>query len=102
MGHSPFSTRQQQTGLTEEKYLLYKVHPAKPITTQPKKSQCPRASNVKTDETGFGGFVTMPLGIFAKSFGTNLAIAQPHFRIPTKQHPGEIAMYRYLLCLILI
>jgi hypothetical protein len=60
----------------------------------------PRAGNTETDETGFGGFVTMPLGIFAKLFGTNLVIAQLHFRKLTKQHLGEIAMYRNLSCLI--
>jgi hypothetical protein len=69
MCHSPFSARQQQTGLTEEKYLLYKSHPAKPITTQPKKPQCPQVGTAETDETGFGGFVTMPLGIFATLVG---------------------------------
>jgi hypothetical protein len=42
----------------------------------------------------------MPLGIFAKLFGTNLVIAQLHFRKLTKQHLGEIAMYRNLSCLI--
>jgi hypothetical protein len=52
----------------------------------------PRASNAETDETGF---VTMPLGIFAKSLGSNLEIVQLHFRILTKQHLGEIVMYRY-------
>jgi hypothetical protein len=56
----------------------------------------------KPTKPSFGGFVTMPLGIFAKSFGTNLKIALPHFRILTKQHPGEIAMYRYLSCLIIL
>jgi hypothetical protein len=59
-------------------------------------------SNVKTDETGFGGFVTMPLGIFAKLLGSNLKFVQLHFRILTKQHRGEIAMYRYLSCLIFL
>jgi hypothetical protein len=59
-------------------------------------------SNVKTDETGFGGFVTMPLGIFAKLLATHLKFVQLHFRILTKQHPGEIAMYRYLSCLIVL
>jgi hypothetical protein len=44
----------------------------------------------------------MPVDIFAKSFGSNLKFAQPHFRILTKQHPGEIAMYRYLSCLIVL
>jgi hypothetical protein len=44
----------------------------------------------------------MPLGIFAKSFGTNLKNAQLHFRILTMQHLGEIAMHRYLLCLIIL
>jgi hypothetical protein len=44
----------------------------------------------------------MPLGIFAKPFGTNLEIVQLHFRILTKQHPGEIAMYKYLSCLIVL
>jgi hypothetical protein len=44
----------------------------------------------------------MPLGIFAKPFATNHAIAQLRFRILPKQHPGEIAMYRYLSCLIVL
>jgi hypothetical protein len=44
----------------------------------------------------------MPLGIFAKLLATNHAIAQLHFRILPKQHPGEIAMYRYLSCLIVL
>jgi hypothetical protein len=44
----------------------------------------------------------MPLGIFAKLLATNLKFVQLHFRIPTKQHPGEIAMYRYLSCLIVL
>ena len=44
----------------------------------------------------------MPLGISAKSFGTNLKIAQSHFRIIPKQYPGEIVMYRYLSCLIIL
>jgi hypothetical protein len=57
---------------------------------------------IGTAETGFGGFVTIPLGIFAKSFGTNLKFVQLHFRILSKQHPGEIAMYRYLSRLIVL
>jgi hypothetical protein len=40
----------------------------------------PQADTVKTDETGFGGFVTMPLAIFAKSTGTKSKIIQYHFR----------------------
>jgi hypothetical protein len=44
----------------------------------------------------------MPLGIFAKLLATNLKFVQLHFRILTKQHPGEIAMYRYLSCLIFL
>jgi hypothetical protein len=56
----------------------------------------------KPTKPGFGGFVTMPLGIFAKLLATNHAIAQLHFRILPKQHPGEIAMYRYLSCLIVL
>jgi hypothetical protein len=44
----------------------------------------------------------MPLGIFAKLLATNLKSVQLHFRILTKQHPGEIAMYRYLSCLIFL
>jgi hypothetical protein len=44
----------------------------------------------------------MPLGIFAKSLGSDLEIVQPHFRILAKQHPGEIAMYRYLSCPIFL
>jgi hypothetical protein len=44
----------------------------------------------------------MLLGIFAKPFGTNLKLVQLHFRILPKQHPGEIAMYRYLSCLIIL
>jgi hypothetical protein len=48
------------------------------------------------------GFVTMPVGIFAQPLGSNLKFVQLHFRILTKQHPGEIAMYRYLSCLIFL
>jgi hypothetical protein len=44
----------------------------------------------------------MRLGIFAKSSGTSPGMNQLHFRILTKQHPGEIAMYRYLSCLIFL
>jgi hypothetical protein len=44
----------------------------------------------------------MPLGILAKSLGSYLKFVQLHFRILTKQHPGEIAMYRYLSCLIFL
>jgi hypothetical protein len=32
----------------------------------------PQVSTAETDETGFGGFVTMPLGIFAQPLGANL------------------------------
>jgi hypothetical protein len=56
----------------------------------------------KLTEPGFGGFVTMSLGIFAKLLATNLKFVQLHFRILPKQHPGEIAMYRYLSCLIVL
>jgi hypothetical protein len=44
----------------------------------------------------------MPLGLFAKLFATNLKFVQLHFRILTKQHLGEITMYRYLSCLIFL
>jgi hypothetical protein len=44
----------------------------------------------------------MPLGIFGKLLATNLKFVQLHFRIPTKQNPGEIAMYKYLSCLIVL
>jgi hypothetical protein len=44
----------------------------------------------------------MPLAIFAKLLATNLKFVQLHFRILTKQQPGEIAMYRYLSCLIFL
>jgi hypothetical protein len=56
----------------------------------------------KPTKPGFGGFVTMPLGIFAKLLATNLKFVQLRFRILTTQHPGEIAMYRYLSCLIFL
>jgi hypothetical protein len=56
----------------------------------------------KPTKPGFGGFVTIPLGIFAKSLGSNLKFVQLHFRILPKQHPGEIVMYRYLSCLIFL
>jgi hypothetical protein len=56
----------------------------------------------KPTKPGFSGFVTIPLGIFAKSLGTNLKFVLPHFRILPKQHLGEIAMYRYLSCLIFL
>jgi hypothetical protein len=35
----------------------------------------------KLTKPGFGGFVTIQLGIFAKPFGTNLEIVQLHFHI---------------------
>jgi hypothetical protein len=56
----------------------------------------------KPTKPGFGGFVTIPLGIFAKSLGSNFKFVQLHFRILTKQQPGEISMYRYLSCLIFL
>jgi hypothetical protein len=36
----------------------------------PKIPDNPQVGNVKTDETGFGGFVTMPLGVFPELFAT--------------------------------
>jgi hypothetical protein len=60
----------------------------------------------KLTKPGFGGFVTMILGIFAKPFGSNLKFVQLHFRILPKlsgvNYLGEIAMYRYLSCLIFL
>ena len=44
----------------------------------------------------------MLLGIFAEPFGTNPRAIQQHFRILPQQHPGEITMTRYLLCLIFL
>jgi hypothetical protein len=35
-----------------------------------------QVGNAKTDETGFGGFVTIPLGIFAESIVTKSKIIQ--------------------------
>jgi hypothetical protein len=80
----------------------------RPPPRQSREISCPKIADhppgryCRTDETCFGGFVTIPLGIFAKTFGTNLEIVQLHFRILTKQHPGEIAMYKYLSCLIVL
>ena len=56
----------------------------------------------KPTKPGFGSFVTIPLAIFAKTLGANLKFVQLHFRILTKQNLGEIAMYRYLSCLIFL
>jgi hypothetical protein len=40
-----------------------------------------QVDNAETDETGFGGFVTMPLSILAEPFGTKPEIFQYHFHI---------------------
>jgi hypothetical protein len=40
----------------------------------------PPKGNVKTDETAFGGFVTMPLGIFAGLIGAKPKDFQYHCR----------------------
>ena len=40
------------------------------MSLYPKNPDNPQMSTVKTDETDFGDFVTMPLGIFPESIGT--------------------------------
>jgi hypothetical protein len=40
-----------------------------------------QVDNAEPDETGFGGFVTMPPGIFVESIVTKPKIIQCHFRI---------------------
>ena len=49
------------------------VYPRSPDQEKHKPSPSETAENAQIDntETGFGGFVTMPLGIFPELFGTN-------------------------------
>jgi hypothetical protein len=42
-------------------------------TKQRKIPNIPQVSTAETDETGVGGFVTMPLGIFSGNFGPSRA-----------------------------
>ena len=48
----------------------------------------PPIGNVKTDETGFGGFGTMLLVQIMENFGASHRVIQYHFRILPMQHPG--------------
>jgi hypothetical protein len=56
----------------------------------------------KSTKPGFGGFVTMPLGIFRDLFGTRVGLFQTHLHKLPRQRPGGTAMTRYLLCFILL
>jgi hypothetical protein len=72
MACHPLCTPSPNPGLTGEKYPLYKgAAPKNREIVRPKIiPDNPQVGTVKTDETGFGGFVTMPLGIFAESIAT--------------------------------
>jgi hypothetical protein len=49
----------------------------------------PQVGNVKTDETDFGGFVTMPLGIFSGNFGPSQT---RRFLFPSETCPSSEAV----------
>jgi hypothetical protein len=74
----------------ETAVIFYSTHP------YPKNPDTPPVSNVKAGESGFGGFVTMPLGIFGELFGTKPEIAHYQFRIQPEHHPGAILEIVYI------
>jgi hypothetical protein len=61
----------------------------------------PQVSTVETDETGFGGFVTTPLGIFPEFSAPTLRLFTSISQLPG-YHPGGTTMYKYLSCFILL
>ena len=58
-----------------KKKITFLIAPPGPSETEKNSVQkipiIPQAGNAETDETGFGGFVTMPLGIFVEYIWRN-------------------------------